>query len=362
MTTISSHSFGGVAQPGDAAAAAADDDAFTIRIIEVPISLFFLISFESTSGNRTAKYFRCSSYTIEASHFDKHIYGANEDAAFAIVVEIFNVLFCEQNIQEDYGMFVWPCSIVLAEYVWQERVRFHGKAVVEYIATLFGAPAAHTAVAGKGLTGTSHILLILQHAPGPQYGTGAVVCSKSSTQCLTLSKQPLDYWSYSQKPGKPALTAHTTGTSLPGLVAAKVGADVILTDNANRLEVLGLTWGEWDEPLFSLKPRIILGADVLYDAIGNLRDGLDLSDVSPQQMRPTLSPAHHWASLQVELFTLRGVVFAVMCSGHRFLEFLMVKWGLKCTKLVDAFSFMPSHEASAKCTNIQLVEIVLENE
>lgn len=28
------------------------------------------------------------------------------------------------------------------------------------------------------------------------------------------------------------------GTSLPGLVAAKVGADVTLTDEANRLEVL----------------------------------------------------------------------------------------------------------------------------
>lgn len=30
------------------------------------------------------------------------------------------------------------------------------------------------------------------------------------------------------------------GTSLPGLVAAKVGADVTLTDESNRLEVLPL--------------------------------------------------------------------------------------------------------------------------
>ncbi|KAL3643585.1 hypothetical protein CASFOL_014400 [Castilleja foliolosa] len=27
--------------------------------------------------------------------------------------------------------------------------------------------------------------------------------------------------------------------------------------------VLGLSWGVWDEPLFSLHPNIILGADVL---------------------------------------------------------------------------------------------------
>ncbi|KAF5958572.1 hypothetical protein HYC85_005797 [Camellia sinensis] len=29
-------------------------------------------------------------------------------------------------------------------------------------------------------------------------------------------------------------------------------------------------------------------------------------------------------------------------SGHHLIEFLIVKWGLKCTKLLDGFSFMPS--------------------
>ncbi|KAJ1277582.1 hypothetical protein BS78_04G015000 [Paspalum vaginatum] len=67
-----------------------------------------------------------------------------------------------ENIQEDYGMFVWPCSIILAEYVWQQRSRFSGSRVVE-----LGA-----------------------------------------------------------------------GTSLPGLVAAKVGAHVTLTDIAQNTEVL----------------------------------------------------------------------------------------------------------------------------
>lgn len=36
-----------------------------------------------------------------------------------------------QNMKEDYGLFVWPCSIVLAEYVWQQRLRFSGATVVE---------------------------------------------------------------------------------------------------------------------------------------------------------------------------------------------------------------------------------------
>uniref|UniRef100_A0A453N1B6 Methyltransferase-like protein 23 n=1 Tax=Aegilops tauschii subsp. strangulata TaxID=200361 RepID=A0A453N1B6_AEGTS len=116
-----------------------------------------------------------------------------------------------ENIEEDYGMFVWPCSVILAEYVWQQRPRFSRSRVVE-----LGA-----------------------------------------------------------------------GTSLPGLVAAKVGAHVTLTDIAHNTEVLdniqqicslnnanctvlGLTWGDWDEPVFDLHPDIILGADVLYDSASKL--------------------------------------------------------------------------------------------
>ena len=37
----------------------------------------------------------------------------------------------------------------------------------------------------------------------------------------------------------------------------------------------------------------------------------------------------------------------------------MVKWGLKCVKLVDGFSFLPSRKASLLSGNIQLAEIVL---
>jgi hypothetical protein len=36
------------------------------------------------------------------------------------------------------------------------------------------------------------------------------------------------------------------------------------------MQVLGLTWGDWDEPVFDLHPDIILGADVLYDSASEL--------------------------------------------------------------------------------------------
>ncbi|XP_030496996.2 uncharacterized protein LOC115712777 isoform X2 [Cannabis sativa] len=170
-----------------------------------------------------------------------------------------------ENIKEDYGQFVWPCSVVLAEYVWQQRFRFSGASVVE-----LGA-----------------------------------------------------------------------GTSLPGLVAAKVGANVTLTDHANGLEILGLTWGVWDASIFSLSPTIILGADVLYDT--GAFDDL-------------------FATVTFLLESSPGAVFITTYhnrSGHHLIEFLMIKWGLKCVKLLDSFSFMPSQKASGLSGNLQLAEIVL---
>ncbi|XP_044470436.1 methyltransferase-like protein 23 isoform X2 [Mangifera indica] len=190
-----------------------------------------------------------------------------------------------ENMKEDYGLFVWPCSIILAEYVWQQRFRFSRVSVVE-----LGA-----------------------------------------------------------------------GTSLPGLVAAKVGSDVTLTDDSDRTEVsenmkrvcelnklnckvMGLTWGVWDASVFDLHPKIILGADVFYDT--SAFDDL-------------------FATLTFLLQNSPGSVFITTYhnrSGHHLIEFLMIKWGLKCVKLLDGFSILPPDKASGLSGNIQLAEIVLSGE
>ncbi|KAH9287995.1 hypothetical protein KI387_032112, partial [Taxus chinensis] len=85
----------------------------------------------------------------------EHAFGEEQDAPqFSVKIS--------EVMQEDYGLFVWPCSIVLAEYVWQQRARFSGLNVVEL----------------------------------------------------------------------------GSGTALPGVVAAKLGADVTLTDDCNRPQPL----------------------------------------------------------------------------------------------------------------------------
>ncbi|KAL2348643.1 hypothetical protein Fmac_002643 [Flemingia macrophylla] len=215
----------------------------------------------------------CGDAVTTMTTVSRHCFGDDSEfPAFSISII--------ENMKEDYGLFVWPCSVVLAEYVWQHKHRFSGANVVE-----LGA-----------------------------------------------------------------------GTSLPGLVAAKLGARVTLTDDSTRLEVLdnmrrvcdlnklecsvlGLTWGVWDSSIFSLQPTIILGADVFYDS--NAFDDL-------------------FATVTFMLRNSPGSIFITSYhnrSGHHLIEFLMGKWGLKCLKLLDAFSFLPSYKASLLSGNIQLAEI-----
>ncbi|XP_017408501.1 uncharacterized protein LOC108321298 isoform X2 [Vigna angularis] len=156
-----------------------------------------------------------------------------------------------ENMKEDYGLFVWPCSVVLAEYVWQQKHRFSGATVVEVLDNM------------------------------------RRLCELNKLEC----------------------------------------------------NVLGLTWGVWDAPLFSLQPTLILGADVLYDS--NAFDDL-------------------FATVTFLLRNSPGSIFITSYhnrSGHHLIEFLMGKWGLKCLKLLDGFSFLPSDKASLLSGNIQLAEI-----
>ncbi|CAL5188192.1 unnamed protein product [Lathyrus oleraceus] len=214
-----------------------------------------------------------SDNTAKMSTISQHNFSDDSETICISIVE---------NMREDYGLYVWPCSVILGEYVWQQKQRFSEANVVE-----LGA-----------------------------------------------------------------------GTCLPGLVAAKVGASVTLTDDSSRLEVLdnmrrvcdlnklecnvlGLTWGVWDSSIFDLRPTIILGADVLYDS--NAFDDL-------------------FATVTFLLRNSPGSTFITSYhnrSGHHLIEFLMRKWGLKCVKLLDGFSILPSFKASQLSGNIQLVEMAL---
>ncbi|KAJ7535481.1 hypothetical protein O6H91_12G035700 [Diphasiastrum complanatum] len=205
----------------------------------------------------------------------EHVFGEMENDPDGFCIKIREVM------QEDYGLYIWPCSIALAEYVWQQRHRFVGTTVLE-----LGA-----------------------------------------------------------------------GTALPGIVASKVGANVTLTDRSDANEVFenmmettalnganckiqSLTWGEFDESLFNLEvPNIILGADVLYES-------KDFDDLFA-----TVSFLLHDDPEAVFITTYQRR------SGHRLIEYLVAKWNLRCTKLIDAFSFMPCHKEYSLSVSIELVEL-----
>ncbi|KAG9473710.1 hypothetical protein GDO78_004164 [Eleutherodactylus coqui] len=161
-------------------------------------------------------------------------------------------------LESEYGMYVWPCAPVLAQYIWFHRVAMAGKNVLE---------------------------------------VGA-------------------------------------GVSLPGVVAAKCGANVILSDaaalpqclenclrscaqnNLTGVPVIGLTWGEISPDLLTLPPiDIILGSDVFYEP----KDFEDIL-VTVHFIMERNPSVEFWTTYQVR-------------SANWSMEALLHKWDLTCSNI-----------------------------
>ncbi|XP_037266476.1 histone-arginine methyltransferase METTL23 [Falco biarmicus] len=190
-----------------------------------------------------------------------------------------------QVLDSQYGMYVWPCAVVLAQYLWAHRRSLPGKRVLE---------------------------------------VGA-------------------------------------GVSLPGVVAAKCGADVILSDNEelpcclqscrrsclmndlSHVPVIGLTWGRLSPQLLSLAPvDIILGSDVFFDP-KDFEDILTtvyfLLGKNPQ--------AQFWTTYQVR-------------SADWSIEALLCKWKLKNTHVpLHSFSADKEHLASSSLPGRHTIEMMI---
>ncbi|XP_019358477.1 PREDICTED: methyltransferase-like protein 23 isoform X1 [Gavialis gangeticus] len=168
-------------------------------------------------------------------------------------------------------MYVWPCAVVLAQYLWFHRRKLPGKRVLE-----IGA-----------------------------------------------------------------------GVSLPGIVAAKCGAEVILSDseelpqclencwqscrmnNLHGVRVLGLTWGQISPNLLFLPPvDIILASDVFFEPE-------DFEDVitTVYYLMEKNPCAQFWTTYQVR-------------SGDWSIEALLYKWELKAIH-VPLWSFGADKEQLA---------------
>lgn len=160
-----------------------------------------------------------------------------------------------QVLDPQYGMYVWPCAVVLAQYLWTQRDRLRDKTVLE-VSFIFWTVSQWL----DKVTQQSSLL-------------SCAICT-------------VGYFCSSQL---------GAGVSLPGVVAAKCGAKVILSDSAKTprclencrhsceanglrdVSVMDLTWGEISPDVVLLpKLDIILGSDVFYDPQGKtVHDAFD---------------------------------------------------------------------------------------
>nr|XP_020468852.1 methyltransferase-like protein 23 [Monopterus albus] len=194
-------------------------------------------------------------------------------------------------LDPQYGMYVWPCAVVLAQYLWTQREELRDKAVLE-----LGA-----------------------------------------------------------------------GVSLPGVVAARCGAKVTLSDSdktpqclencrrsceANGLHdvvVLGLSWGEISPDLVLLpKLDIILGSDVFYEP----QDFEDVLVTVAFLLRKNPS-AQFWTTYQER-------------SADWSIEMLLHRWKLNCVEVqLDEFDADRSELAGSNLPgshSVQMMIITLKRE
>ncbi|XP_075435860.1 histone-arginine methyltransferase METTL23 isoform X1 [Ascaphus truei] len=201
------------------------------------------------------------------------------------------VVSIPEVLDSQYGMYVWPCAVVCAQYLWFHRRILTGKRVLE-----LGA-----------------------------------------------------------------------GVSLPGVTAAKCGADVILSDSAEMpqclencrrscaannivgVPVIGLTWGQISPDLLDLPPiDIIVGSDVFYEP----EDFEDIL-VTVRFLMERNAKTQFWTSHQVR-------------SADWTIEALLYKWNLRCSDVpLKAFGADTEHLAGSDLPgrhSVQMMVISLDAE
>lgn len=194
-------------------------------------------------------------------------------------------------LDPQFGMYVWPCAVVLAQYLWMHREELRGKKMLELSA----------------------------------------------------------------------------GVSLPGVVAARCGAVVILSDAADRpaclencrrsceandlgdVPVVGVSWGEISPDLVLLPELdVILGSDVFY----NPEDFEDVLVTVFFLLRKN-PKAEFWTTYQVR-------------SADWSIEVLLHRWNLSCIEVqLDQFDADTPELAGSNLPgnhSIQMMKITLKTE
>ncbi|XP_072737036.1 histone-arginine methyltransferase METTL23 isoform X6 [Ciconia boyciana] len=196
---------------------------------------------------------------------------------------------------------------------------------------------------------------------GPACPALCPVCFRCWTHSTACTCGPVP-WSWPSTSGSTGEACPIgAGVSLPGVVAAKCGAEVILSDseelpqclqNCRRsclmndlphVPVIGLTWGRVSPELLSLAPvDIILGSDVFFDP-------KDFEDIltTVYFLLEKNPHAQFWTTYQVR-------------SADWSIEALLCKWKLKNIHIpLHSFSADKEHLASSSLPGRHTIEMMI---
>ncbi|KAM8796864.1 histone-arginine methyltransferase METTL23 [Eudromia elegans] len=208
--------------------------------------------------------------------------------------------------------------------------------------------AAGAADGGRGAA----LALRVPEVPRPQYGLYAWPSAVVLAQYVWFHRAAL--------PGRRVLEIGA-GVSLPGLVAAKCGAEVTLSDSEElppclescrrscllnglpHVPVLGLTWGRVSPQLLALVPvDIILGSDVFFDP----KDFEDILTTIYYLMEKN-PHAQFWTTYQVR-------------SADWSIEALLCKWKLRNIHVpLQSFNADKEHLAGSSLPGRHTIEMMI---
>ncbi|KAM8992009.1 histone-arginine methyltransferase METTL23 [Ara ararauna] len=200
--------------------------------------------------------------------------------------------------------------------------------------------------------GREALAVRVPEVPDSQYGTYVWPCAVVLAQYLWARRESL--------PGKRVLEVGA-GVSLPGVLAAKCGAEVTLSDSEelprclqscrrscllnglSHVPVLGLTWGRVSPELLSLPPvDIILGSDIFFDP-------KDFEDIltTVYFLLEKNPHAQFWTTYQVR-------------SADWSIEAFLYKWKLRSIPIpLHSFGADKEHLASSSLPGRHTIEMMI---
>eukprot|EP01121_Diplochlamys_sp_Union-15-3_P013419 TRINITY_DN4160_c0_g1_i1.p1 TRINITY_DN4160_c0_g1~~TRINITY_DN4160_c0_g1_i1.p1 ORF type:complete len:251 (-),score=32.35 TRINITY_DN4160_c0_g1_i1:426-1178(-) len=226
-------------------------------------------------------------YTLETFSFD------DPSTKQSIQIKI------QQVISEDYGLYIWPSSKVLAEFIWRNRKRFEGKKLLELGAGT-SLPGLVAAACG------AYVILTDKEDENIQ----------KNMRMNKINNNPVEF--------------NTDGIKVPLFIS-------------DTIDIMSFTWGQFSAEIIGIKQLdYVIGADCFYD--------------NSEDYENIIASVVYFLNKNPKTIFLTSYQER---SSQRSIHYLLKKWGLTA-KEISLSTFFPFKKYKLTET-VHLIQISLSS-